>query len=47
VWGRSLLQLLAEAGFVEGRIHDWTGYRTSSCTEGAVVTASKPAEGDR
>jgi hypothetical protein len=42
VWGRSLLQLLAEAGFVEGRIHGWTGYRTSSCAEGALVTARKP-----
>jgi hypothetical protein len=43
VWGRSLLQLLAEAGFVGGRIHGWTGYRTSSCTEGALATAMKPA----
>jgi hypothetical protein len=41
VWGRSLLQLLAGAGFVEGRIHGWTGYRTSSCTEGVLVTARK------
>jgi hypothetical protein len=37
VWGRSLLQLLAEAGFVEGRIHGWTSYHTSSCTEAALV----------
>ena len=36
MWGRSLLQMLAEAGFVEGRIHGWTGYHTSSCTEGAL-----------
>jgi hypothetical protein len=43
VWGRSLLQLLGEAGFVEGRIHGWTGYHTSSCTEGALVSARKPA----
>jgi hypothetical protein len=42
VWGRSLLQLLAEAGFVEGRIHGWTGYYTSSCTEGALISAKKP-----
>jgi hypothetical protein len=28
------MNLLAEAGFVEGRIHDWTGYHTSGCTEG-------------
>jgi hypothetical protein len=37
--------MLAEAGFVESHIHGWTGYRTSSCTEGALVTARKPAEG--
>jgi hypothetical protein len=43
VWGRSLLQLLAEAGFGEVRIHGWTGYHTSSCTEGALVAARKPA----
>jgi hypothetical protein len=42
VWGRSLLQLLAEAGFVGARTHGWTGYHTSSCTEGALVTARKP-----
>jgi hypothetical protein len=47
VWGRSLLQMLAEAGFVEGRIHGWTDYRTSSCTEGALITARKPALADR
>jgi hypothetical protein len=35
--------MLAEAGFVEARTHGWTGYRTSSCTEGALVTARKPA----
>jgi hypothetical protein len=34
--------MLAEAGFVEGRLHGWTGYRTSSQTEGALVTAQKP-----
>jgi hypothetical protein len=32
----------AEAGFVEGLIHGWTGYYTSPCTEGALVTARKP-----
>ena len=31
----------AEAGFFESHIHGWTGYRTSSCTEGALVTARK------
>ncbi len=45
MWGRSLLQLLAEAGFVESRIHGWTGYHTSSCTEGASITATKPPVG--
>jgi hypothetical protein len=34
--------MLAEAGFVEGHIHGWTGYRTSSCTEGALITATRP-----
>jgi hypothetical protein len=34
--------MLAEAGFVEGRIHGWTGYHTSSCTEGALITAMRP-----
>src|SRR5262249_382457 len=40
----SLLQMLAESGFVGGRIHGWTGYHTSSCTEGASITARKPEE---
>jgi hypothetical protein len=35
--------MLAEAGFAEGRIHGWTGYRTSSCTEGTLISALKPA----
>jgi hypothetical protein len=35
--------MLAEAGFVEGCIHGWTDYHTSSCTEGASITARKPA----
>jgi hypothetical protein len=37
--------MLAEAGFVEGRIHGWTGYHTSSCTEGTLITATKPPLG--
>ena len=41
VWGWSLLQLLAEAGFVEGRLHGGTGYHMSSCTEGTPVSARK------
>jgi hypothetical protein len=35
--------MLADAGFIGATIHGWTGYRTSSCTEGALVTAQKPA----
>jgi hypothetical protein len=42
VWGRSLLEMLTDAGFVEARIHGWTGYHTSPCTEGALITARKP-----
>ena len=42
MWGRSLLQMLADAGFVEATIHGWTGYRTSSFTEGGLITARKP-----
>jgi len=41
---RSLLEMLSDAGFVEARVHGWTGYRTSSCTQGALVSARKPAE---
>jgi hypothetical protein len=33
--------MLAEAGFVDAKIHGWTGYSTSSSTEGALVTARK------
>jgi hypothetical protein len=39
---RSLLQMLTEAGFVGATIHGWTGYHTSSCTEGVLVMAQKP-----
>jgi hypothetical protein len=35
--------MLAEAGFLDGRIHGWTGYLTSTCTEGPLITARKPA----
>jgi protein-S-isoprenylcysteine O-methyltransferase Ste14 len=34
--------MLANAGFTEARFHGWTGYRTSSCTQGGLVTARKP-----
>jgi hypothetical protein len=33
--------MLAEVGFVEGHVHGWTGYRTSSYTEGALITTRK------
>jgi hypothetical protein len=39
--------MLAEAGYVEGRHHGWTGYHTSSCTEGALITATKPTPNKR
>jgi hypothetical protein len=44
VWERSLLEMLAEAGFVDGALLGWTGYRTSSCTRGALVSARKPED---
>ena len=34
--------MLAEADFVDAKMHGWTGYRTSSCTQGALITAKKP-----
>jgi hypothetical protein len=34
--------MLAGAGFVDVRFHGWTGYRTSSCTQGALLSAVKP-----
>jgi hypothetical protein len=37
--------MLAEARFTEAKFHRWTGYRTSSCTEGALVTAQKTKTG--
>jgi hypothetical protein len=36
--------MLADAGFVEARVHGRTGYRTSGSTEGALISARKPAE---
>ena len=38
--------MLAEAGFVEGRIHGWTGYHTSSCTEGRSSRRGNQPEAD-
>jgi hypothetical protein len=34
--------MLAEAGFVDAKMHGWTGFRTSSYTQGALITAKKP-----
>lgn len=34
--------MLAEAGFTETKFHGRTGYRTSSFTQGGLVTARKP-----
>lgn len=34
--------MLADAGFVDAAFHGWTGYATSSCTQGGLVTARKP-----
>jgi hypothetical protein len=33
--------MLADAGFIDAVFHGWTGYRTSSCTQGGLVTARK------
>jgi hypothetical protein len=38
---------LAAAGFADVRVHGWTGYRTSQYTQGALVSAVKPAAADR
>lgn len=40
--GRSLLHMLAEAGFAAATFYGWTGYVTSSRTQGGLVTARKP-----
>jgi hypothetical protein len=42
VWSVSLLSMLAVAGFVAGQFQGWTGYRTSPCTQGGLVSARKP-----
>jgi hypothetical protein len=38
--------MLNEAGFVDAKMRGWTGYRTSSCTQGALITARKPHGSD-
>jgi protein-S-isoprenylcysteine O-methyltransferase Ste14 len=37
--------MLTEAGFADATFHGWTGYVTSSCTQGGLVTARKPGGG--
>jgi methanethiol S-methyltransferase len=37
--------MLTDAGFTDGTFHGWTGYVTSSCTQGGLVTARKPGGG--
>ena len=34
--------MLCEAGFAEPVFHGWTGYFTSSYTQGGLITARKP-----
>jgi protein-S-isoprenylcysteine O-methyltransferase Ste14 len=36
--------MLAEVGFIDAKFHGWTGYITSSVTQGGLVTAHKPGE---
>jgi hypothetical protein len=37
--------MLEEAGFRDARLRGWTGYRTSPCTQGALVVAVKGTAG--
>ena len=37
--------MLSEAGFAEPVFHGWTGYFTSSYTQGGLITARKPGGG--
>jgi hypothetical protein len=34
--------MLVAAGFTTIQFHGWTGYRTSSCTQGSLLSARKP-----
>jgi hypothetical protein len=38
--------MLTEAGFAEPTFHGWTGYFTSSYTQGGLITARKPGGGN-
>jgi len=37
--------MLTDAGFTETTFHGWTGYRTSSSTQGGLITAHRPRVG--
>ena len=34
--------MLTETGFADATFHGWTGYFTSSYTQGGLITARKP-----
>ncbi|MBA4191303.1 MAG: hypothetical protein C0467_25250 [Planctomycetaceae bacterium] len=36
--------MLTDAGFTDATFHGWTGYVTSSTTQGGLVMARKPSE---
>ena len=42
MWERSFLEMLTEAGFAESTFLGWTGYLTSPCTQGGLITSRKP-----
>src|SRR4051794_23906051 len=37
--------MLTETGFIDAKFHGWSGYVTSSCPPGGLVTARKPSKG--
>jgi hypothetical protein len=37
------LRAVVKEQFGTSPLHGWTGYHTSTCTEGALVSAGKPA----
>jgi hypothetical protein len=39
--------VLYDAGFTDAMFHGWTRHRTSSSTEGELVTALKPLAGEK
>ena len=38
--------MLTDAGFTDATFHGWTGYVTSSTTQGGLVMARKPVSGE-